>query len=188
MTNEIKKFIDNNIDFFHDEPNEDVISAVETLAMKCVTAAGDVEYPNEKITSETTKLDMIQYCIKHLVVYGHTLWKECINYINEKGGSQLNVYIYLMLLQASPTLTGMSDKEKNIFIQAFDAGTKEIEELEGSEAPKFKDGENFGILINEYMRLMQELGTFYRDRGRYKTDEERRMHDRIMEIYNCIVL
>lgn len=41
-------------------------------------------------------------------------------------------------------------------------------------------------LIQEYFKLMLELGTFYRDRSRYKTDHERELHDRIIAIHEKI--
>lgn len=41
-------------------------------------------------------------------------------------------------------------------------------------------------LIMEYFKLLEEIGTFYRDRDKYETEEQKLLHDRIVAIYRKI--
>jgi len=42
-------------------------------------------------------------------------------------------------------------------------------------------------LVGEYFRLMEELGTYHRNRSEYATDEQRAKHDRLVAIYHRII-
>jgi len=62
-------------------------------------------------------------------------------------------------------------------VQAADAEIDpEIESFDGSMA----------TLVVEYFKLLEEIGTFHRDRDKYETEEQKKLHDRIVTIYRKI--
>lgn len=41
-------------------------------------------------------------------------------------------------------------------------------------------------LVREFFTLLEEIGTFYMDRDKYETDEQKELHDRIVAVYQKI--
>lgn len=61
---------------------------------------------------------------------------------------------------------------------------KEFKPVDYVPVPEIDECTDANFLTKEFFRCMIEIGTFHRDREQYETEEQLKLHDRILAIYS----
>jgi len=126
------------------------------------------------------------------VLCAQTRWEFAETYCKNMLKLELNPLGLLVVLKhISSENTGDTDAE---LAEAVDQAATIIEDKAKGELasvstpPQVPDiGINLNSdLIPEFFKLLEKIGTFYMDRDKYETDEQKELHDRIVAIYQKI--
>lgn len=128
------------------------------------------------------------------ILCGQTRWEFAEAYCKNLLGVQINpIGLLVVLKRISSDDSGENDK---VLSEAVDEAARIIEsQAKGDLASIGKPPEtipaDIGInleseLIPTFFSLLEEIGTFYIDRDKYETDEQRELHDKIISIYQKI--
>lgn len=136
-------------------------------------------------------------CMLGAVMESQKLWEWVADYCRDTKDIHLHPLGMLIFLRYSSTPEEPSDDDTAL-VTAIDRYAEELEHKLQEENKLIDDApvavpdiENFSgddtVLMMEFFKLMEEIGTFYHDRSRYDSDEKRELHDRIVAIHNRIM-
>lgn len=135
-------------------------------------------------------------CMYGAVMESQKLWEWVADYCRDTKDIHLHPLGMLMFLRYTSSPEDPNDDDMAL-VKAIDRYAAELEKklkeesrLTDDTPVAVPDIENFSgddtVLMVEFFKLMEEIGTFYHDRSRYDSDEKRALHDRIVAIHNRI--
>lgn len=155
---------------------------IEDLGIECLIYGTEcADYAISKGHTFDTVTDSMEY----IIGYGHTRWNQIVEYCDSKYNIELLPYGFLYLCSSTNT----DSEEYNDIMK--ESTMHYINKISDEDDNKYKKYKSLSVtetnnLISEYFTLINKLGTFYKDKTKYKTEEEVKMHERIMEIYNTV--
>lgn len=128
------------------------------------------------------------------ILCGQTRWEFAEAYCKNLLNVQINpIGLLVVLKHIAGENSGDGDK---VLSAAVDEAAKIIEsqakgDLASIGKPQDVAPVNVGVnleseLIPTFFSLLEQIGTFYIDRDKYETDEQRKLHDEIISIYQKI--
>lgn len=139
--------------------------------------------------------------IADAIIIAHDGWLYAVSFIQEHyDQNHYNVELdrFGLLIQLSCYADSKSDPKLNaVYRKALDKaivviGDKLTSDIQLAHEEATKELEDIldaadESLLQEFFKTFQEIGTFYRDPSRYDNDEDRKRHQKMMEIYNRIM-
>ena len=204
---ESDKFTEKDLQQFN---NAEILAVAETL----IQQAQD-EYKNEEARASAILANLVVLCYSQgmnatchkgidkftciddifadVIAEAQMRWEWIITYCRDVLSIDLHPLAMLFVLQfitsskndpyAPHVLEGIARVNKRL-------DEKIAEDVKVADAESDPEIENFdgctATLVVEYFSLLEKLGTFHRDRDRYETEEQKKLHDRIVAIYHRI--
>lgn len=149
------------------------------------------------VKNKTVQVTDVSDCMFGAVIESQKLWEWVADYCRDTKDIHLHPMGMLIFLRYTSSTEDPTDDDAAL-VAAIDRYTtglelklKEENKLTDEPPVSVPDIENFSgddtVLIVEFFRLMEKIGTFYHDRSKYDSDEKRELHDRIVAIHHRIV-
>lgn len=140
-------------------------------------------------------------CMNEAIRYGHEIWIECLSYINSISNThkdELSKIGFIMMMQLNLQQydeSNASEKRLKELIQTAIKTTLEQDLDIDDEAEYHLTTEQIDELLQDsdknllhmFFTTLQTLGTFYKDESNYESEEDRKLHEKLMALYSLIM-
>lgn len=126
---------------------------------------------------------------RRTVTIAQELWDEIVNYLKDHFDIQIHPLAMLTILHtAVDDGTELSDDFRTAILdqatEILSFEPKEFKTIPVPDIPELNQATDTNALTKEFFEDMLKLGTFHRDRDAYETEDQKRIHDRIIAIYS----
>ena len=154
-----------------------------------VEAAKPVQERQAETKQVTTPED-----IKEIIALAHSIWCLIEDYLRDTHDFIFPPAAFeVSLVKSIDNFSSDSIQDRTIregislYVQELvDKSKEELEAVNNVEVVPVKDIENYGgdpkELVDAFFVMLGELGTFYRDRSNYETEDKRKIHDKLVAI------
>ena len=141
---------------------------------------------------KTTPYKDLTDALYHAISYAHAAWQNVVSYLKDTSSTQLyplGVVVYLKGICKEKPFPELEAALERFMRQWIKWQSEQIKDLEVVPVPEV---ENFTgdpkELILAYFNMANELETFYGDRSKYDSDDKRKLHDKMVAIFNKVII